>query len=216
MDIPAFGLTGPHPQRDYSIKAFTGFLHDFLVALRIDSCYLAGNSLGGSIAWNFAADYPRVVKKLVLIDPAGYPSNREEPWVFRLARNPVLSSLLKYLTPKSIIKKNLEEVYFDDQKISAELITQYHELTLREGNRQAFIDRANSSHASDPERLKTLNVPTLLIWGEADEWIPPQLGQRFKEDLPNAELILMENTGHIPMEERPEESVQMALEFFAK
>jgi pimeloyl-ACP methyl ester carboxylesterase len=58
MDIPAFGLTGPHPDADYSIEAYVAFLGQFLDQLDIDSMYLAGNSLGGNIAWNFAASLP--------------------------------------------------------------------------------------------------------------------------------------------------------------
>jgi pimeloyl-ACP methyl ester carboxylesterase len=62
MDIPAFGLTGPDPKGDYSIDGYVGFLAQFLDQLHIDSMYLAGNSLGGNIAWNFASEHPDKVK----------------------------------------------------------------------------------------------------------------------------------------------------------
>jgi len=73
MDLPAFGLTGPFPDRDYSIDHYVAFLEAFLLAKNIDRCILGGNSLGGSIAWRFALDRPDRVDKLILIDAAGYP-----------------------------------------------------------------------------------------------------------------------------------------------
>ena len=56
MDLPAFGLTGPFPDQDYSISNYTSFLKEFLIALKVKQCVLAGNSLGGEIAWNFTLD----------------------------------------------------------------------------------------------------------------------------------------------------------------
>ena len=63
MDLPAFGITGPNKSRDYSIKSYTQFLHQFLIKINVDKFYLAGNSLGGNIAWNYTAEYPEKIAK---------------------------------------------------------------------------------------------------------------------------------------------------------
>ena len=72
MDLPGFGLTGPHPDHLYSIDDYSDFLNSFLEKLQIKSCSIAGNSLGGWLSWEFAIKYQNRVDKLVLIDSAGY------------------------------------------------------------------------------------------------------------------------------------------------
>ncbi|MCX7679710.1 MAG: alpha/beta hydrolase, partial [Spirochaetes bacterium] len=99
MDIPAFGLTGPTKERDYSPQAYVKFLEDFLNKLNISKFHLAGNSLGGLIAWNYALAYPQKVEKLVLIDAAGYPF-RTMPPIFRLAKIKPIAFLGRYITPR--------------------------------------------------------------------------------------------------------------------
>ena len=168
LDIPAFGLTGPHPNQDYSIKAYADFLDSFLSKLGIENTYLAGNSLGGNIAWYYTAEHPLKVKKLILIDPSGFIKKGKLPWIFTLARTPVLNAIIKYFTSKSIVENNLQQVYFDESKITSELIDRYYELTLREGNRTAFIDRAKTDMIDHTVKLKSINAPTLIIWGRED------------------------------------------------
>jgi pimeloyl-ACP methyl ester carboxylesterase len=216
MDIPAFGLTGPDPKGDYSIDGYVGFLAQFLDQLHIDSMYLAGNSLGGNIAWNFASEHPDKVKKLLLLDAAGYPSDEPDPWIFGLARTPVLNLIVSYLTPRFIIKNNLEQVYFDDSKITDSLVTRYHRMSLRAGNRQAFIDRAKTPFVDHTAKLEQLDMPTLILWGDHDTWIPLEDGQKFAWDIEHSELLVLENTGHVPMEESPEESVGPMIDFLKR
>ena len=125
----------------------------------------------------------------------------------------MLNQLLKLITPRSFVKDNLEEVYFDDSKVSEALIDRYHQMVLREGSRAAFIERANLEGQDDTDRLSQVLAPTLLIWGENDLWIPVENGAKFMNELPNSSLIVMKETGHVPMEERPMESVAHALQF---
>lgn len=214
LDLPAFGLTGPNAQHDYRLATYTDFLRAFLADLQIDSCYLVGNSLGGSIAWSYAAAEPAQVKKLVLLDPAGFLREGSTPLVFKLANTPVVNQIMRYLTPKAFIAKNLREVYYDDSKVSPALIDRYYEMALRQGNRDAFIARAQLQRLDQTEQLKTIEAPTLIIWGKEDLWIPVEQADLFLAELPNAELVVMEDTGHVPMEERPEESLAPVLRFF--
>ncbi len=217
MDLPAFGITGPNKNADYSIEAYTTFLHSFLKKLKLEKFHLAGNSLGGNIAWNYTADYPSKVEKLILVDASGLPTNKSQPAIFKMAKTPILNSLFLYITPRFLIKKNIEEVYEDDSKITDELINRYHKMALRVGNRKAFIDRAKTDFILDTqvnlEKLKSIQTPTLLIWGAKDLWIPIANGIRMNEILVNSKLEVLENSGHVPMEENPKESLKLMNDF---
>lgn len=213
LDLPAFGLTGPNTEGDYSIVRYTKFLDNFLGQLNLDKFHLAGNSLGGNIAWNYAVDYPDKVDKLILVDASGLPTHKSQPWIFKMAKTPILNSLFLRLTPRKIIKKNLEQVYEDDSKITDKLVRRYHDMALREGNRRAFIDRAKTDFKLENtihiERLKKLKNETLLIWGENDSWIPLANGKQMHSLIKNSQLRIIKNSGHVPMEENPKESLSV-------
>lgn len=220
MDLPAFGLTGPNQTGDYTIPSYTDFLSKFVQKIEIDSFHLAGSSLGGNIAWNFTAKNPNKVNKLILVDASGLPTGKPQPSIFKMAKTPVLNSMLLYVTPEFFIKKNIKEVYADDSKITDELITRYHKMALREGNRQAFIDRAKIDFTPDEyksaEKLKSIQNPTLLLWGDKDEWIPLSNGKTMDSLLPNSQLTIFKNVGHVPMEEIPAKSLQVVKQFLEK
>ena len=217
MDLPAFGLTGPNKTADYSIKSYTTFLDQFLNEIAIDSFHLAGNSLGGNIAWNYAAEHPNKVDKLILIDASGLPTNKPRPAVFKMAKTPVVSNLFLYVTPKFFINRNMQEVYADDTKITDDLVSRYHKMALREGNRKAFIDRARMDFKlgskANIDKLKSIQNSTLLIWGAQDNWIPLDNGKRMDSVMHNSKLVVLENSGHVPMEENPEESLAIFKQF---
>ena len=213
MDLPAFGVTEANENNQYDLNSYSQFLESFLNKLDLNEFILAGNSLGGSISWFYTANHKDQVKQLILLDPAGFPSQKERPLVFRLAEVPLLSLALKHITPKFFIKDNLEQVYFDDSKVTDELIERYHQMILREGSRTAFVERAKLEGADNTYLLNLIKTPTLIIWGENDLWIPVEDGQKFKDRIANSSLVIMKETGHVPMEEKPFESVEYAIDF---
>ena len=217
LDLPAFGLTGPNKNAEYSIESYTKFLSQFLEKIKVAKFYLAGNSLGGNIAWNYAAEYPEKVLKLILIDASGLPTFTPQPPIFKMAKTPILNSLFLYITPKFIIRKNIEQVYADKLKVTDALVTRYHKMSLRTGNRKAFIDRAktdfNLAEKVNLVKLKSVKTTTLLIWGAKDTWIPLGNGKRMDSMLPNSKLVILENSGHVPMEENPKESLEFLKSF---
>jgi pimeloyl-ACP methyl ester carboxylesterase len=213
MDLPAFGITGANKDNLYDLPSYSKFLTDFVNQLELDKFILAGNSLGGSISWHYTSSNPEKVQKLILLDPAGFPSKKERPLVFELAEIPILNQILKHITPKSLIKDNLEQVYFDDSKVTENLVDRYHQMILRKGSRAAFIERAKLEGQDYTELLYTIKSPTLIIWGEDDLWIPVEDGFKFKERMANSNLVIMKETGHVPMEEKPLESVALAHNF---
>ncbi len=215
MDLPAFGLTGPHPTRDYSMEKYADFVREFLDALAIEKCILGGNSLGGNITWNFALNYPRRVEKLILIDASGYPIQPESvPIAFTLANTPVANKLLTFITPRFMAKASVENVYYDKSKVDKKLVDRYYELTLRAGNRQGLVDRMTMIVDSIAHtRISQIQHPTLLLWGKQDFLVPIASAYRFQQDLPNDTLVLLPNLGHVPMEEDPINSLGPVLSF---
>lgn len=215
MDLPGYGLTGPFPNGDYSKEHYVDFLKSFLDELDIDQCALAGNSLGGGIAWLFAEHHPEMVDKLILIDASGYPNQaRSEPLAFRIAKVPLLKNIFKFITPRFVAKSSLENVYADKDLVTDQLVDRYFELTLREGNRQAFLDRFEAKNDTAAYlRIPSIETPTLILWGEKDQLIPIESAHRFHDDLPNGTLVILPNLGHVPMEENPEASLKPVLSF---
>lgn len=204
MDLPAFGLTGPDPKGDYSVEGYLLFLNSFLTKLNVKQFYLAGNSLGGLIAYSYAAAYPNEVRKLILIDPAGYPNqDAKGALAFKLARMRGINKLFKVLTPRIIVRKSLEDVYGDDRLVTDSLVEIYRDMTIREGNRAAMLQRINMDYAPDTSVIKKIKMPTLVVWGELDQLIPVSHAYRFQRDLPHNKLVVLKGVGHIAMEESP-------------
>ena len=215
MDLPAYGLTGPFMDRNYSTQHYVAFISAFLQKLGVKHCVLAGNSLGGKIAWNFTSDYPDRVDRLVLIDASGYPTGSSSvPIAFQLAQLPVVKQLFTFITPRFVAASSVKNVYADPQKVALEVIDRYFELTLRSGNRQAFVDKLNTP-ASPFSRKKVMEIqqPTLILWGAEDRLIPLEVAQQFHKDLPNSTLVVLDDLGHVPMEEDPERSIEPVLQF---
>ncbi len=217
MDLPGFGLTGPFPDRNYSMDRYVDFIEAFLTARGIQSCVLGGNSLGGQVAWNVALKYPDRVAKLVLVDAAGYPGKSTSvPLAFRIARTPVLNKVLTFITPRFVVTSSVENVYADRSKVTEALVDRYFDLSLRSGNRQALVDRMQMPlDSSRVRQINTITQPTLILWGAEDGLIPVENAYRFHEDLPNDTLVILEHSGHVPMEENPEESLEVVLPFIA-
>ena len=204
VDLPAFGLTGPRPDADYSIAAYVRFVVALLDAVQVTECALAGNSLGGQIAWNTALTHPQRVRKLVLVDAAGYPLLPESvPIGFQLARMPIVRDVMQYVLPRGLVQSSVRNVYGDPAKVTPELVDRYYDLSLRAGNRQALVQRLQQPLSGNEAAIPTIRQPTLILWGTKDRLIPPDHAQRFAHDLPSARLHLFEGLGHVPHEEDP-------------
>ena len=214
MDLPGFGLTGPNPEQDYSINKYVAFLNRFFQERNISKCYLAGNSLGGLIAFHFAATYPDKVKKVILIDPAGYPVKQAKgSLAFKLGKIPVLKNILTIITPISIVRKSLEDAYGNKNLVTDVLVEQYRDLACREGNRNALLIRLQNDHSVDTTLVSKLTMPTLVIWGKLDQLIPVDNAYKFQRDLPIDTLAILQHVGHVPMEETPQLVIPLVNKF---
>jgi pimeloyl-ACP methyl ester carboxylesterase len=203
LDLPGYGITGPHPTNEASANYYADFITRFMDIMGYIRFDVAGNSLGGTIAWHVALSSPQRVRQLVLIDAAGYPfTPKSVPLGFQLARIPLISGFVAKLTPDILFRKSLENVYYNDSLVTDKLVETYADLNRREGNRQNFV-RRRPTLDSLYKRIPEIKHPTLILWGAHDELIPVEVANRFHRDLPNDTLIVYPNAGHVPMEELP-------------
>jgi pimeloyl-ACP methyl ester carboxylesterase len=206
LDLPGFGLTGPSPRGDYRTAAYVAFIERFVSQLGLDRFVLGGNSLGGLIAWRYAVGMPQRLRGLILVDATGYSLKRPAPLAFKLGKLPLLVPLFTHLNPRWMAGLTLRRSYGDPSRVSDELIDRYSQLSLRPGNRAAFIARAGLSFEDRTEDLHSLQLPTLVMWGKKDNLVPVTMASRFAGDIPGATLQVYDDLGHVPMEEEPTRS----------
>lgn len=208
VDLPGFALTGPHPQDDYSIAAYVRFVVAVMDQLGVQRFVLAGNSLGGQIAWEVAYAHPQRVAQLVLVDAAGYVFEpKSVPIGFQIARSPLLQPLMRNILPRGLVERSVRNVYGDAAKVTPELVDLYYDMTQRAGNRRALGLRMQQIVPRAPERIATLKVPTLILWGGQDRLIPPENAQKFAKDIAGSKLVVFDALGHVPHEEDPAATV---------
>jgi pimeloyl-ACP methyl ester carboxylesterase len=221
LDLPGFGLTGPMLSGDYTPSYAISLFEKIRTALGFERVHIAGNSLGGFLAWYYAVHHPERVDKLILLDPLSYP--QKMPLLMRFATLPGIAQISAYCAPRYFIAEGVRQVYGDTSRITPALVDRYHQLLLREGNRGAMIDYFRladqyfSLKASAPLslRIPELTTRTLLMWGECDNWLPVSHVEQWKRDVPHLQTKIYEGVGHVPMEEIPERSVQDALAFLS-
>jgi len=224
LDLPGHGLTGRVPDDDYSTRAFIEAVAAVADHLEVSQFALGGNSMGGGVTWQFALAHPERVTAMILVDATGLWSWRESgpprgsdaPVAFRLLGQPWFRSIARQLDPKLLIGQGLRSSYHDPSLVDDALIQRYYDLSMREGARAATLLRFGALRGAvgvpEPD-LAQLEQPTLILWGEHDTLIPPTIGERFLEALPDARLIVYPDAGHIPMEEVPDASARDARAF---
>ena len=214
FDLPGFGLTGPDPTGDYSDARAVAVLAALIDKLSIQRASLIGNSMGGKLAWQFAAVHPDRVDKLVLISPDGFASPGFE--YGKKAEVPVVARLLPYTLPTWMLRMNLAPAYSDRSLLTDDTVARYRDLMLAPGVRRALLDRTGQVQLEPPEpMLRRIHVPTLLVWGEKDALIPFSNAQDYLKALPDAQLVAFPNLGHVPQEEDPAQSLPPVEAFLA-
>ncbi len=219
FDLPGFGLTGPfageYTPDDYRGDAYARFVLDVMDTLKLQRAVLAGNSLGGEIAWRTATLAPERVTRLVLVDATGLDFTPDSvPLGFVLARLPVFSTLSESILPREVVAASLVSVYGDPAKVTPELVDRYYQLTLREGNRRALNLRLRQLEpGAAADRLAQLKQPTLILWGGRDRLVPPAVGEELQRRIAGSRREVFATLGHVPHEEDPAATVRPVQDF---
>ncbi|GJE56435.1 alpha/beta fold hydrolase [Methylobacterium thuringiense] len=212
FDLPGAGLTGPDPTGDYSDRRSLEVLTGLMDRLGVARASLIGNSIGGRIAWRFAAESPARVEKLVLISPdgfaapgAGYGQVPEVPASFRL---------LRFILPTPFVRMSLAPAYADPARLTDDVVARYRDLMLAPGVRDAMIARMEQAVLADPDPLlRRIQAPTLLLWGEKDGMIPIANAADYLSRIPGSRLVALPGLGHVPQEEAPAVSLEPVRDF---
>jgi pimeloyl-ACP methyl ester carboxylesterase len=214
FDFPGSGLSEPDRSGDYGDARTLVIVRDLMDQLGIDEAVFIGNSMGGRIAWKFAAEFPARVRKLVLISPDGFASPGFD--YGKPPQVPAAIKLMKYFLPKTMLRMNLAAAYADPQRLHDSQVDRYYDMLLAPGNRAAMIARMQQSLLEDPRPiLRRIEVPTLLVWGEKDRLIPYSNAADYVRAVPDATLVSFADLGHVPQEEAPAESLKPLLRFLS-
>ncbi|MFK7955998.1 MAG: alpha/beta fold hydrolase [Lysobacterales bacterium] len=212
LDWPGSGLSPADSTGVFTDLRSMAILKALLAQLNVEQAFLVGNSIGGRIAWRFAAKYSSSVRGVVLISPDGFASPgfqyNESPNI------PTALQTIRYALPKSLLNASLAMAYGDVSRLSAETLDRYHDLLRAPGNREALLLRMSQTILPEPgPLLKTIEAPVLLLWGERDRMIPVANAQDYLDVLPNARLVQLPNAGHVPQEEIPLISLEPVKQF---
>ena len=214
FDLPGFGLTGPDPSGDYSDARQMKILRELMDQLGVDRASIVGNSLGGRVAWNFAAIHPDRVVSLVLVSPDGFAS---PGFAYDTPPDvPFMMQALPYVAPRSLLRTNLASAYGRPEALTEATLTRYRDMLLAPGVRRAILARTEQTILHDPAPiLARIKAPTLILWGEKDGMIPISNADDYLKYLPNATMVRLPGLGHLPFEEDPEGSLPRVERFLS-
>ena len=218
LDLKGFGFS-EKPESEYTTGEYVDFVIHFMDALKLDKATLCGNSMGGGIAWRTALKYPERVEKLILVDAAGYPSSRSGlPFIMKLGRLPGTDNLFSLFTTRGRIRSSLESAYYYDEQVAEQTVDAYYYPMRTEGAMYAVLARMRNPRGDTEKwagRISELTLPTLIIWGADDTWIPAEDALRFHQDITGSHLQIIRDCGHLPQEETPEVFIMAVLDFIS-
>ena len=220
IDLPGHGLTRAPAGYQASIPAFRDLVEQFAQAYGLQRFAIAGNSMGGNVAWEYALAHPEQLDALILVDASGWPESDAEqtrdPLAFQLLRHPASAAILRDIDTTQLVRQGLERSFADPSMVTDAMVTRYADLSRAPGHRDVLIALTVNRRARDvatPERLAALHVPTLILHGEQDNVIALAHGRQFHDAIGGSEIITYPNAGHIPQEELPADSAMAVREF---
>lgn len=213
-DLPGFGESRWHPNWDYSLFPQRDRVVNLVHALGLEQIHLIGNSMGGHLSALYAYEYPDGVMSLTLLDNAGVVSPVESDFQLALAqgKNPLIVHSLDGFD--RLIEYAMHEKPFAPWPVKGVLAQRV--LDRVEKNQSIFTAIKGDSTADLEPLLAQIEIPVLIIWGEYDRIIDVSAVEKMRPLLPQVEVIIMEDTGHMPMLERPSETAIHYLQFLGR
>lgn len=213
LDLPGHGLTRADEPLQANIDRFVEVVHDVTETLGADRFTLAGSSMGGNTAWQFALQHPDTLDGLILVAASGWPEEADEgedsPFIFTLLANPIARMVLKDLDMTSLTRSGLESSYSDPSFVTDELVDRYVALSRAPGHRATLLAiMAGERVVATPETVSNISVPTLMMWGREDNLVPVSGAQKFGDAIEGSQVVIYEGVGHIPQEENAAQSIE--------
>lgn len=216
VDLNGFGYTErPRDLDAYTVSGQLALVLGVLDGMGLDRVHVAGHSYGGALALHLAWRHPERVRSLVLVDSAGpgYPSKRRH---LLAGVGPLASGFVRAVGLRTRrVQSGLEASFHDDAAVTPELVAAYVERLRVEGISRAYRG-LTAPRRERPEAgfdYAAIEQPVLVVWGAEDRLVAPEEGRAAAERMPQARFVLLDETGHIPPEERPAELARLIIEF---
>ena len=213
VDFKGCGKSPKPLDSHYSLEDKADDIYKLILDEDLTNLTLIGNSLGGAIALLVAIRLgrhePDRLAKLILIDSAGDKGTL--PVHLKLLRS-VLGTAIIYLSPSKLAARmTLRMCYYDRNKTTREQVNAYAETIASRGGRHALLQTARQCIPENADeliaQLNSIKVPTFILWGREDKVIPLKVGKLLRQLIPNSTLEIIEHCGHVPQEEKPEETI---------
>lgn len=202
FDMTGHGLTGPDPSGDYSLERTVQLTGRFVDALGLTRFAIGGTSIGGTVAMHYTAAHPERVERLILLSPGDLEGRS-----VRRARGrvPRIADILEYITPRAMASFMLKSRFGDPSRVDDQLIDQWYEMWLRDGQRAAILARLRAYSSADQGKVTAaVAVPTLILWGEKNPQAPIEQADELRKMLANApdvKVITYPGVGHMAADE---------------
>ncbi len=227
-DRPGFGLTerplgdelkswpGANP---YGPDAQADQVAALIEALGFEKAILVGHSAGGTIAMHMALRHPERVQGIVFVDPAIYRAGGAPAWLRPLLGMPLMDRV-GALVSRSLAAQGdrlIKQAWHDPAKVTPEVLAGYREpLQVENWDRALWEFTLAGRDLKLGERVKGVKLPTLVITGDDDRIVPTADSIRLASELPNAELVVIPNCGHLPQEECPGPFLEAVTRFMSQ
>ena len=221
LDLPGFGFSDPPQNGDYRISSYAHIFGCFLEALSIEGATLVCHDLGGPIVLTYALRHPDKYERLIILDTFLHRDLPPWPLSMKMAKIRPIGEIFMWLGGKSIARAGLEEGVMDKSRISEGIVKRYY---MPDGNpdklNKSMLGTLRIDYMKDLEfiekNLKTIEKPTLILWGEKDTYLPISLGERIHKDIMGSKMERISNCGHFVPEDQPERATKIIAEFIRK
>jgi pimeloyl-ACP methyl ester carboxylesterase len=213
IDLPGFGRSEKSTSFHYSFKNYAKLIAECIDHFNLDRVFIVGHSMGGQIALYTAKEIPEKVNKLILLCSSGYLKKAKKALVY-CSYLPFFQYFVERFVKKKEVEAYLQNVFYDKSLITDKHIEEFGKPLQEKAFYTSLISLLRCREGDlQSKQLQEVKAPTLLIWGMEDKVVPVKVGEQLVGDLPNAELVKYERTGHLITEERPNEVFEQILAY---